>query len=452
MSATSQLVEFAQDFSLDDAPTITYDRLTVLLADNLIAGLIGARQPWHDIVRAQQERLGATGGSAVFGGESRFDVSRAALVNGVAISGYEFEHAHEGGHAGATVFPALLALAQERRPAAEDLLRALVVGYELGLRTGLGLTARAERERGFHRPAIGGVIGSAVGSSVLMGLPAAQTTAALGIAASHACGLIAFTQNGSMTKRLHLGRATQLGLESALLASAGFTGPDAVLEGPYGMLAAFSPTPDPDAIVAELGDRWHLEDSLVKKYNCHGECQSAVAAARRLVDGTPLDLAAISKVVVRTSANGGEPRYHGVTGTSALDAQYSLPLMVALALAVDPRSTDEFWTLLDKEPRIRELAARVEIVSQPERFGIRAIVGGSELEVHVDGAVHVVLEPPRTMPEDPVRGKEIVSAKLDSCRGLVGTDGTDAAFLRVADDLVGGGATLIEALDRLVRL
>ncbi|MGH3757013.1 MmgE/PrpD family protein [Actinophytocola sp.] len=451
MSATSQIVEFAQDFRPDDAPASTYERLTVLVADNVAAGLIGARQPWHGIVRGQQKHLGGTGSAASFGTGTRFDPSRAALVNGVAISGYEFEHAHEGGHPGATVFPALLALAQQRRASTENLLRALVIGYELGLRTGLGLTARAERERGFHRPAIGGVIGSAIGTSVLLGLSAERMVNAVGIAASHACGIIAFTQNGSMTKRLHLGRASQLGLESALLAEGGFTGPDAVLEGPYGLLAAFSPTPAPDAIVESLGSRWHLEDSLVKQYNCHGECQSAVAAARRFAESRPVDLGSIEKVVLRTSSNGGEPRYHGVTGTTALDAQYSLPLMIALALATDPRGTDEFWTLLDKDPAVRELASRVEIVAQPERFGVRAIVGGGELELHVDGETHVVVTPPRSMPEDPARSREIVAGKLDSCRAGVGPDGTDAVFLRIADDLV-GGTPLTDGLDRLVRL
>lgn len=451
MSATAQLVEFAQDFRPDHAPSSTYERLGVLLADNLVAGLVGARQPWHHIVRGQQERFGSTGPSALFGSDARFDPSRAALANGVAISGYEFEHAHEGGHAGATVFPALLALAQDRRPDAEDLLRALVVGYELALRTGLGLTARAERERGFHRPAVGGVVGSAIGTSVLLGLSATAMNHALGIAASHACGIIAFTRNGSMTKRLHLGRASQLGLESALLAESGYTGPDDVLEGSFGMLAAYSPAPDPEAVVDSLGRRWHLEDSLVKKYNCHGECQSAVAAARRFAQEWRPDLDAVEKVVLRTSSNGGESRYHGVSGTTALDAQYSLPLMIALAFAVDPRNTDEFWTLLETDPAVRKLASRVEIVAQPERFGVRAIVGGAELEVHVDGAVHVILEPPRPMPEDAARSREIVAGKLDSCRGAIGPDGTDAVFLGIAEDLVAGKATLTDALDRLVR-
>lgn len=452
MSATTELVEFANGFRPEHAPASTYEKLGILLADNLVAGLVGARQPWHGIVLGQQQRHGGTGRSAVFGGDTRLEPPRAALVNGVAISGYEFEHAHEGGHPGATVFPALLALAQDRRTGVEDLLRALVVGYELGLRTGLGLTARAERERGFHRPSVGGVIGSAIGSSVLIGLPAVRLNHALGIAASHACGIIAFTQNGSMTKRLHLGRASQLGLESALLAEDGFTGPDDVLDGPFGMLAAYSPAPSPESIVDSLGGRWHLEGSLVKKFNCHGECQAAVAAARRFAQNWTLRPGAIDRIVIRTSSNGGEARYHGVSGSTALDAQYSLPLMVSLAMVVDPRNTDEFWTLLDKDPAIRDLASRVEIVAQPERFGVRAIVGGSEVEVHVGGEVHVVLEPPRPMPEDPERSREIVAGKLDSCRASVSPQGTDAAFLRIADDLVGGEVTLTGALERLIQL
>ena len=57
---------------------------------------------------------------------------------------------------------------------------------------------------------------------------------ALGIAGSSSAGLQEFAFEGGDMKATHLGRAAQLGLESALLAAAGVRGPSTVLEGPFG--------------------------------------------------------------------------------------------------------------------------------------------------------------------------------------------------------------------------
>ena len=58
-----------------------------------------------------------------------------------------------------------------------------------------------------------------------------RLTSAMGIAGSSSAGLLEFAWSGGDTKRLHLGRASQLGLESALLARHGVRGPATVLEG-----------------------------------------------------------------------------------------------------------------------------------------------------------------------------------------------------------------------------
>ena len=68
-------------------------------------------------------------------------------------------------------------------------------------------------------------------------------TSALGIAGSGSAGLLEFAWTGADTKRLHLGRASQLGLESVLLAQKGFAVPPTVLEGRYGYYNAFSLPP-----------------------------------------------------------------------------------------------------------------------------------------------------------------------------------------------------------------
>ena len=61
-----------------------------------------------------------------------------------------------------------------------------------------------------------------------------------------------------MTKRLHVGRGAQMGLEAALFASMGMTGPATVLEGTHGFLNAYSDGPKPDEITKGLGREWRM--------------------------------------------------------------------------------------------------------------------------------------------------------------------------------------------------
>ena len=77
-----------------------------------------------------------------------------------------------------------------------------------------------------------------------------------------------------MTKRLHLGRASQLGLESVLLAQKGFTGPSTVLEGTYGFFHAFSPNPSLEKLLENLGEEWLTLTMMIKAYGCHATGQA----------------------------------------------------------------------------------------------------------------------------------------------------------------------------------
>src|SRR6266851_4262269 len=81
----------------------------------------------------------------------------------------------------------------------------------------------------------------AVACGRLLRFDADRMTNAIGIAASTAAGLLEFARSGTgaMVKRLHLGRAAESGVLAANLADAGFTGPDTVLEGPFGFLNVY---------------------------------------------------------------------------------------------------------------------------------------------------------------------------------------------------------------------
>ncbi len=384
MGETRQLARFIAGTAFDDLPTDLVERAKVYVLDNLAAGFAGSVQPWSRMAVALVEDLGGSATSSVFGQSRQADVSRAAFVNGVMMGAFEVEHIGHVAHASGTVFPATLALAERNHTDGRQFLLAMLLGYEVVNRVGEAQTAAVERERGFHNPGANGVFGAAASAGKLLGLDEERQAWALGIAGSHSSGLIEFVWEGAMTKRMHLGRASQMGMESALLAEKGYTGPTTVLEGKYGYLQAFSPKPYPERLVSGLGQEWISRDLVIKAYPCHATGQAVVHAIQQLKQERSLDPASIDHVVITTDSHAAESRYQDREPETLLGGQYSLPFTTAVALncgLADPLAFND-ETLWDST--VRALSKKVEIAADDERFGGH---GGraAELVIHYQG-------------------------------------------------------------------
>ena len=93
--------------------------------------------------------------------------------------------------------------------------------------------------RGLHATSICGTMGAAVSAAMLLGLDEAAISSALGIAASMGAGIIEANRTGGSVKQIHCGWAAHAGIEAALFAEAGVTGPPTVFEGRFGFLQAY---------------------------------------------------------------------------------------------------------------------------------------------------------------------------------------------------------------------
>ena len=113
------------------------------------------------------------------------------------------------------------------------LIDALVLGIDVACRIGNAMYPD-HYDRGWHITGSTGMLGAAAGCARLLGLDAARTAMALGIAASQPVGLR--EQFGTMTKPFHPGGAARAGLTAALLAKHGFTARARALEAPRGLL------------------------------------------------------------------------------------------------------------------------------------------------------------------------------------------------------------------------
>lgn len=362
MGATQELAEFVVTTRYQDLPRDVVERTVLYLVDGLACGLVAAHRPWSQMVASLAWENGARGPCTVFGERRRTSPAYAALVNGTMLGGFETDHVFPRGsaHPAASVLPALLAISEREHLDGRSFLTAMALGYEVVCRVGEAATRAVEDVAGFHGPGTNGAFGAAAAVGKALGFGAKEMVHALGIAGSHGGGLLEFVREGAMTKRLHVGRASHLGLESALLAVQGFTGPTTVLEGPRGFLKVYSPSPRPEALTEGLGTRYLMLDLLIKSYPCHARCQGVVDALCRFAAGHRPDIRAMRRVTVPTTHETAERHGEREPGT-LLGAQYSLPFSVAVALARDASNPASFSDETLWDEGVRSLARRVEL-------------------------------------------------------------------------------------------
>ncbi|HTY78133.1 MAG TPA: MmgE/PrpD family protein [Candidatus Bathyarchaeia archaeon] len=364
MNETRALARFVAETGFDDLPRGLVENCKIALLDALGAGFVGTAQPWARRIVAVVRDLGGAAEASVIGYGWRTDVARAAFANGVLIGAFECEPL-TGSHASGTVLPAALAVAERERVTGAACLTALAAGFEVSARiarTAVGL----ETVRGFHNPGTQGPFGAAAAVGRLFGLDADRLTDALGIAGSSSAGLLEFAWSGGDTKRLHLGRASQLGLESALLARNGVRGPATVLEGRSGYFNAFSTPPRLERLLEGLGRKWMIEPPWLKSYPTHVTHQAVVEAIQALKRDHPLDPRRITRIVIRGAPRIMEERHTARAPEDVLGGQYSLPFTTAVALTRDLADPLVYNDEAVHDPLVRELAQRIELVPLPE--------------------------------------------------------------------------------------
>ncbi len=344
--------------------------LRLLVTDTFGAAMAGLDQPWTKSVAAWVDRgalPAGTKGLATQWGEAtaRLRPSDAALINGTAAHAFELDDFHNAKlHPGAVVIPAAMAMAEARGVDGRRLETAIAAGYEVMIRTSLALDPSEGRLRGWHLTAVCGTYGAATAAAVIMGLDAERTAWALGLAGTQSGGLFAFNADGTMSKRLHPGRAAQSGIMAAELAELGLSGPTQIYEAEDGgFLWAFSSKSKTGPLIDGLGQKWHGADSTFKPYSCCGSLHSyidcAVALRPQWKPGQRIR-AGVAEVV---NVQCGYPYEQG----SELNAQMSIRYCIAIALLDGAALPAQFTPERIADPAVTKLAKAIEISHDPEQ-------------------------------------------------------------------------------------
>jgi 2-methylcitrate dehydratase PrpD len=365
MHETVTLATYAANFRYEDIPANVLERARHTICDTTGAIIFGYDLPWSRMVVDYATAYGPGGKSRILGlGGAQVQPQMAALANGALAHAFELDGGCKpsvGVHPGATIFPAALAIAQERGFGGRVFITAFVAATEVMVRIAMA-TQHSNEIRGFHGPSTSGPFGAAVGVGHLLGFDATKMTNVLGIAASLAGGLLQFSRSGTggMVKRLHLGRANESGVMAANLADRGFDGPHDILEGEFGFLRVFCDDFELSELTKGLGDTFLSMNMFLKRFACHGSAQGPLQALEDLQAEHRFTAPDVDAIDVEGHHEMVD-RHNIVEPKDPMIAQYSVPFAIALALFRDPKDPRSFYESAIGDRNIMEMCKRVRL-------------------------------------------------------------------------------------------
>ena len=395
-SYAEQLAEFLTGLSLDN---IAAGAKNVAINDliDMVGLCFAARR--SDYIHALVEAGAYEPGSCTaIGHAGGFSAANAAMINGTATHGEDFDDTLEGApiRVGAMVLPAVLAAAQLHGKTGNDVLRGIIAGLETVCRCN-HVVPGAIHQAGFHPVGVIGVLGATAGAGVAMGLNARQLTDAFGIAGSFAAGIGEFLTEGAWTKRLHPGWAAQSGYRAALLGSKGFMGPRTVFEGPRNIFRVFSRDAKPDygPLLADLGRDWYMERIAFKPYACGTMIHPFIDCILRLRES---GINAEDIVSIRCETGAGlvnrlwEPLAAKHRPPSGYAAKFSMPFCMAIEFFEGDAGLAQFSDDKVRLEPVLELAAKISYVIDPQNEYPRNYTGHLRVELK-DGSVQEYRQP-----------------------------------------------------------
>ncbi len=293
--------------------------------------------------------------------DTRGDWWSALLINAAVGNLLEMDDLHRASilHPGPVIVPAAIAVAEMTDATGEELLTAIVRGYEATIRIGQALGTTHYRY--FHNTSTCGAFGAAAAASYLLKLNQQETVWALANAGSRTGGLWQMRHEAGETKSLHNASAAQTGVQAALLAKHGARGPSALLEGEQGIFAAMSDGADAQKVIENLDYPWRIHEVSFKPWPACRHAHPAIDAALAVAALPPFNAANIESVEIATYRSAIDfcdqpnPR-------TELQAKFSLQHCAAVVFCRGKPAMDNFADARINDADVVAMRARIRVI------------------------------------------------------------------------------------------
>ncbi len=362
----------------------------LVITDTIGAVLGGSVEP--EIRRLHRETQWSAGPATVLAAGFRGAEPWWAIVaNGTAGTMLELDEGNRfaRGHPAIHVLPAALAEAERTGASGEAMVAAFILGYDVAARLGAAAPVRP----GMHMHGVHGAVGAAAAVARLRDLDAAATARALAVAAGLTIATSWQTALGGATVRnAYAGVAGANGWLAVDLAQAGFTGLGDMLTETFGRISGSAL--DLHVALDGIGRRFEVTRNYFKRYACCRYNHAAIEALEALLAEGAVEADRVAAIRVSTYAAAATMASPDPGGS--LGAKFSIPYALAARLVLGDCGPEAFREPALSDPRLRELARRIEVVedpaltarlpeARPARIEVR-LTGGAVLTRQVDTA------------------------------------------------------------------
>jgi 2-methylcitrate dehydratase PrpD len=334
--------------------------------DTIAAMVSGARLKAGEMAARYVDSLGGKPQATVIGTNILTSTVNAALANGMSAHGDETDDSHLRGrfHPGCGIVPAALAAAELAGRNGNDLLRAVALGYDIGARLifSLGFGKLYTERNSTHT--LSTTFGATAAASAMLRLNPTQVRHAFSFAAQQASGVPDWERDREHVEKAFDfgGMGARNGVTAATMIASGFTGVDDFLSGTKNLFTAVGgDRPAPGELVAELGTRFEIMNTSIKKWTVGSPLQSVLDAVTVLLEDPAVRAGKVRRIVVDMPAD----RLHIVNNRTISDI--SLQHLVAMMIVDGGATFDSIHDMARmSDPRVLAIRKLVEAVPNQE--------------------------------------------------------------------------------------
>lgn len=388
------------------------------ITEGFIEGIVIKSQliPHHVLLQARKvllDYLGVLAGGTRYLEEEHPDLitasPSAAFLYGFAAHVLELDDGHRHGmiHLGASIVSAILDVAKKEDLQSDDVLRGIVMGYEVAVRCARSIQP-GHKERGYHVSGTCGTIGSAMGIAFACGYNTEQMKSTLACAVSSAAGVLEIQEQASEMKPYNLGRAALAGEVAAQVGKLAMPGPDDILGGKRGFLAALTDTPKPELLTDFSNNDYAIMGIYQKVHAACRHCHPAIDATIDMRNDLNLKPDQIDKIEVHTYKLAvGSHDHTQIMGISS--AKLSTPYAVALAIVKGSAGYADYNEANLEDDAIKMLTHKVSVIEDENLTAQSPAVRGARVTIYLkdENIYEAPCLYPKGEPEHPLTQEEL---------------------------------------------
>jgi len=380
MAAITDFVKHFISTRYEDIPVDAVESAKREVLDSLATALGGSSKAGIGELVDMVREWGGSEQSTVIAYGIRCPAPNAAQVNGTMIHALDYDDGHQVAlvHIGCVAVSTCFAVAERMgKTSGKELITAIALGGDFLAR--LGLASRPEASAlasGWHPTTLFGFLGAAAMAGRLMGLGEEKMINALGLAYHQCGGAGSGVADGALAKRMGPGLAARAGITAALMAERGITGERDPLEGRTGLFNTYMGGDyDVKILTSDLGKRFEGVNIGDKPYPCCGLTHACIDATLALVSRYDIKVDQIQGITVYggQSVYGlSQPPEVKCTPRTIIDAQFSVPWVVATTLVKGKVTVDDFTDEAIKRQDIQKIAQKITARLDPamDRHGV----------------------------------------------------------------------------------